>query len=656
MGIANIQPQISNKDQIEQFTPTSTLQSKIDYGKSLIWKGIARMIPRLEPHQSKRLFLANDITKVLNDPLMKIDFEKLSADQLTKIDFKKLSKATIEELFKQESLNMSLFSPKQLSDMISKLEFSEIIQYCNKENSQLKYSEIMPYLSKEHIAFIFKYLKVSKTELEFLFPSWNEEAADQYTQDKGQFTDEARAFYRKMNNKEKFATLSREKLLSIKDNVSQQNRNLIEAFLSQISNKDQIEPRTPTHAAGPKNHYSKSLISKGLDLMVMAFCVYQAYQVATWFMGSMPLHTNGTQLLPKPIEVHSKIIPQFCWEKNEFRQKLMSQGYWYYCPQMDFDQAKGPAHLEAMKILTNVSVQDSFYDDHPCPYGSPGYIPINQLGLLSQITNNPEIGSYLLKPEFDHELKTFNENSPAQNQMMFTKRDLIEKAADGRLNLSKLLPGSASSEDPTMIKLLKSLNGIRLAKPGDTDIALILISSPAADHNGAFGLGFLMPTSYHSWVKISEKHPIHFEEISTESRIHAVAEKVKQIFGNIKILQFYGHGDGSAIALSPYHAFTGSHPLPLDPNGVIILYSCSSGKGGIDNQNNLVNKLALQHPGVTVIGYTKDAQGYLRVIDIDQKNFKILTREGEDITYRAKACTIPLSETSESLSVKIDLC
>lgn len=227
------------------------------------------------------------------------------------------------------------------------------------------------------------------------------------------------------------------------------------------------------------------------------------------------------------------------------------------------------------------------------------------------------------------------------------KQGLITSASKNVLNISQLLPGSAFSEDTTIIKQLKSLNKIRLAKPGDKDIALVLLPSPDTDYNGALGIKSLKETSESAWTEISEKYPIHFEEVSTEPEVHAVAKKIKQTFGNIKILEINGHGDEQIIVLSPHHTFTGSHPLPIDPDGVLILHSCFAGVGGIKNRNNLANKLALQHVGVKVVSYTKSSKAFLQVIDVVQRIFKFINFLQWDITYQAQACKNPLSNTTD---------
>lgn len=358
----------------------------------------------------------------------------------------------------------------------------------------------------------------------------------------------------------------------------------------------------------------------------------------------------------RPLEAHPKFIPQSCWEENEVNvknQKIITQGNLYFCPKMDLDRAESVAHLWAMKTLSRKDVQDSFYDDQQCPYGSPGYFPMDQSLLLSSLRRNnfKEIGDYLLNPKFDRELNTFNENTPDHDNK-FTRYKLIKYALHGDLDISKLLPGSAFSEDPTMIKLLKSLNGIRLAKPGDKDIALVLISSPAADSNGAFALHSLIKTTHNFWKTISKKYPIYFAEVLTAHEVYSTAEKIKSTIGNIKIIQLAGHGTENGVTLSRDMVFRGNSDLPIDKDGVVILQSCSGGKGGAGNPDNIVNKLAQKNLGVIVLGLTKDAGPTINVLDIDQRIFTF-TQNGEDITYRAKASTTPFPFPSLSEILKL---
>lgn len=397
-----------------------------------------------------------------------------------------------------------------------------------------------------------------------------------------------------------------------------------------------------------------------LKTFLLASLSLTSFVILTASVGKLMslARSHPKNLIDNTLEEPPKVNSRSCWELDEVNfqiQKQVIQLDSYSCPKMDLDQPESDVHLWAMKILSRKDVQDSFYDDQRCPYGSLGYNPMPQSILLSALrmssrrNNFKEVGAYLLNPKFDQELKTFNKNTPDYD-IKFTRNDLIRYAVAGHLNISKLLPGAAFSEDPTKIKLLKSLNGIRLAEPGDKDIALVLMSSPVADHNGALGLNPLIMHKHDFWKKISKKYPLYFAEVLAPHEVYSTAERVKKAIGNIKIIQLAGHGTENSVALSHNMVFRGDSYLPIDNDGVVILDACSGGKGGAENQDNIVNKLAQKNPGVTVFGFTKDANPIFNVLNIDQRNFTF-TQNGEDITYRAKASTTLLPSLPEILKL-----
>jgi hypothetical protein len=77
--------------------------------------------------------------------------------------------------------------------------------------------------------------------------------------------------------------------------------------------------------------------------------------------------------------------------------------------------------------------------------------------------------------------------------------------------------------------------------------------------------------------------------------------------------------------------------LPIDSDGLIILDSCSGGKDGIDNENNLVNQIALSHKGVTVLGYKMPSDGRIMIDGDDNLYFSGFSEGVFDISYRVQA-------------------
>lgn len=360
-------------------------------------------------------------------------------------------------------------------------------------------------------------------------------------------------------------------------------------------------------------------------------------------------------------------IPSDCWKKDPDVEKWNDETQVYICPKMDLDLATGSDQLEAMKILMNPEVQDILLD-HPCPYGTPGYtVKYAQKSHLEVLTKFPEVRQIfsdmitLGRNNFNKELKNLNENIPdtvpARNR--FTKELLFIKASSHQLNISKLFQESVISTDSTKVKLLKSIIGIRLAEPGDKDVAIVLTPNVASDWNGGSELSQLLAKDKKFWQEISQNHPIHFEEVSSIGEVYEVMQKVERLYSNIKIIHFKGHGDGRQVQLGAdnsesylqfseetqkyqinpkYHSFFQyDKVLPIDSDGTIILSACSSGTGGITNPDNLVNSIAKWHPGVTVLGPTRDAASSIEVIHLSERKFSIkCLAKNEYVTYRAQ--------------------
>ena len=311
---------------------------------------------------------------------------------------------------------------------------------------------------------------------------------------------------------------------------------------------------------------------------------------------------------------------------------------------------------EAYEIIKLPQVQDILtIDGSFCPYDSPFHFSPDQIDITMQLMKDNNLRKFFLDTKLHREIDKFNQKIK-QPMLHISKGDLL------RRDFSKMLTDYADPQDSTLVKVYKSFEGLRLAQPGDKDITLYVISSPEADYNGALSLMNFEAYELPSLMKISQKHPIHFIESSTTDDLLYLAHKAKNEIGNIKITCIGGHGNISSLRLGTGNnkidtrkrefgltlnglnplslsytrmALFNKNPLPIDPDGTIILRSCSVGAGGIQ-ANNLVNEVAKNHLGVEVIGLSQPQLPDLRIDDLDKRKFSLVA-EGEDVTYRAKA-------------------
>lgn len=248
-------------------------------------------------------------------------------------------------------------------------------------------------------------------------------------------------------------------------------------------------------------------------------------------------------------------IPNSCFDQsNRAWKEENAQWFKTYtsleCPILDFNFAN-PDQLAAMKILTNPSLQNILMD-HPCPYGTSEYTSYSQEKLLWRLTNDHEARSQLTDEVLQQldKLEKYNKDLPptVSYPCIYSKIDILLDISKEKLDVSKLFQSQRTSsfEDPFLIKMMKAIQGISLAEPGDKDVAVILW--PQSDWNGAFGK-CKINNHRHTWKEISKKFPIHFEEVSNYGEVYAVMDKVKQIYANIKMIQISGHGDGETLEL-----------------------------------------------------------------------------------------------------------
>lgn len=351
-----------------------------------------------------------------------------------------------------------------------------------------------------------------------------------------------------------------------------------------------------------------------------------------------------------------------CWKPNNNFQKHLAAGS-YTCPYVDYSWPLEPQYFETMNVLMQPKVQD-FILKKKCPYDSPGYVPTHQASLWTGIANHedyPLMLNYLRKP-MNQEFEDLDKNI-YNHTFSFQGTDILEAAIDNKIDIATLL-SKRDTQEPTKIKLFNSLKNMRLAKPKDVDVALMIMSHQSSDPTGFISLNRFLNVGfkeYTTWQKISKKHPIHFEEISTVSELYSIAEKVKKLFNNIKLIVFYSHGFEKLIQLSDNNFYnmktanlaTNSNPrLPIDEDGTIIFNSCLTGKDGLYNPYNLVNQMAAMHPGVTVLGANVTGAIQLNIIDLNQNKFELKDNNAlnENISYRVKAeiCSI-LPDWADSL-------
>lgn len=364
-------------------------------------------------------------------------------------------------------------------------------------------------------------------------------------------------------------------------------------------------------------------------------------------------------------------IPYNCWVENQKITQAKEDHKVLYCPKMEYSQACGCAHLKAMAILRREDVQDIFLE-HPCPNGSPGYVPYSQKTLLSLLTKYPTKGRYLNEQvirrldKFFQELEGYNENiyPTASFHDRLTKSSTFANILSDKIDFFKLVYESKFPNNSTMIKVLKSITEINLAKPGDKDVAVVIMPNVRADGNGLFGMSSMINEHSQFLREISVKYPIHFDEASNFGEFNEVMKKIKKTYANIKIININGHGSADEVQLgshvkcearrnlldniwtykiNPQYPFfvQTNQPLPIDSDGIILLRAYSL-EGGIEPYN-LVNKIAKVHPGVTVLGLKEAANPIFKVVNLQKNKFSVhdINNDERDISYRVKARLIP---------------
>jgi len=169
-------------------------------------------------------------------------------------------------------------------------------------------------------------------------------------------------------------------------------------------------------------------------------------------------------------------------------------------------------------------------------------------------------------------------------------------------------------------------------EPIERPIAVVI--GPASDHNGAFTAGGGFPL-LDRLLEDGSFHVIYFEG-DDESDILSSLEEVRRLSGRrIHTAVFAGHGNPSMLALSgadpanPSEEFREADYVDandfalgefarlddlLEPNGQILLASCSNGSGGAAAPFNLANSVSRAAPGRSV--YSVREPGNLRSLEV----------------------------------------
>jgi hypothetical protein len=320
------------------------------------------------------------------------------------------------------------------------------------------------------------------------------------------------------------------------------------------------------------------------------------------------------------------------------------------------------AHFKALEILKLPEIQERLTSEHTTSLIKESYpmIPninkmyLDQRQVLKEFSQNEAVMKFTHDLDLQRALDRYNAQMPAGRKKI-SNGSMILNHYEGLININKLYDNQNLDFQNL---LLNSYIGLEMAKSGDKDIAVYIQADYKTDHNGAFDVNF---KQYNLPVMqdISKKHPWH---IITASNVQEMIDKVKSVrknIGNIKIIYIAGHGNGSYLRLGTavdakkqtgyeknalFSRFRISedskeieNKLPIDSDGLIILDSCSGGKDGVDNENNLVNQIALSHKGVTVLGYKMPSDGRIMIDGDDNLFFSGFSEGAFDISYRVQA-------------------
>lgn len=180
----------------------------------------------------------------------------------------------------------------------------------------------------------------------------------------------------------------------------------------------------------------------------------------------------------------------------------------------------------------------------------------------------------------------------------------------------------------------------------DTKKPNAVIIFPFKDWNGAFkDRGIL--TFYH---KIEQEYDVFVKVASTEEDMYNAIDTIPNIellvlggHGNINVLWFDWKKKSEETDEKSYLSISdlelGDYLNELNPNAVILLYSCSNAKGG-KNEINLANFVMSHANGRKVIASTKPFNsGGIEIISIYPLDIKIKNKFlfwNEDLTYTNK--------------------
>lgn len=143
-------------------------------------------------------------------------------------------------------------------------------------------------------------------------------------------------------------------------------------------------------------------------------------------------------------------------------------------------------------------------------------------------------------------------------------------------------------------------------KISNSDVVLVLEAKH--DHNGAF-----QQDQRKEFREVEKKYAIAYKKVSNIVEIAESIDKVLERNNRIKAIWIRAHGNPQSMSLDKDKHLTIENVFHLknlfrqiDPNGYIILDSCSTGGKNRNGDLNIAKKIAQLAPGRTVIASSQD--------------------------------------------------